>query len=252
MSITSKLRRTLLAGFTALLPLSASLSAFAPQPAHAIPVFDAANYAQNVLAAARLLTQINNEIQSLGNQAQSLVNEAKNLASLPYSALANLQAAVARTQSLVASAQRIAYDVSQIDAAYANRYGAAAATGSDAALILSAKARLADSIAGFQDALRMQATVTSNLDVLRDEMNALTASSQSAQGALQAAQAGNQMLALQARQLGDLTALLAAQGRAQALESARNAAAAEQGREQRQRFLTPGPARPVTPVTIFH
>ena len=38
-------------------------------------------------------------------------------------------------------------------------------------------------------------------------------------GALQAAQAGNQLLALQAQQLADLTATIAAQGRAQNLEA---------------------------------
>ena len=38
----------------------------------------------------------------------------------------------------------------------------------------------------------------------------------------------------------DLTAVVAANGRAQALSEAERAAAAEQGREQRRRFLTPG------------
>jgi P-type conjugative transfer protein TrbJ len=64
--------------------------------------------------------------------------------------------------------------------------------------------------------------------------------SQAATGALQAAQAGNQLLGLQAQQLSDLAAVLAANGRAQALTEAERAAAAEQGREQRRRFLAPG------------
>ena len=71
-------------------------------------------------------------------------------------------------------------------------------------------------------------------------MSQLVGQSQSATGALQAAQAGNQLLALQSQQLSDLTALLAANGRATALTEAERAAAAEQGRVQRQRFLTPG------------
>ena len=57
---------------------------------------------------------------------------------------------------------------------------------------------------------------------------------------LQSAQAGNQLLALQSQQLSDLTALLAANGRSTALTEAERAAAAEQGRVQRERFLTPG------------
>ena len=70
-------------------------------------------------------------------------------------------------------------------------------------------------------------------------MNGLVSSSQSATGALQAAQAGNQLLALQSQQIADLTALVAAQGRAQALDAARHTAAEEEGRERRRRFLTP-------------
>jgi P-type conjugative transfer protein TrbJ len=71
-------------------------------------------------------------------------------------------------------------------------------------------------------------------------MSALIGQSQGATGALQATQAGNQLLALQAQQLADLTAVVVANGRAEALSQAERAAAAEQGREQRRRFLTPG------------
>ena len=56
----------------------------------------------------------------------------------------------------------------------------------------------------------------------------------------QATQAGNQLLALQSQQLSDLIALISANGRADALTEAERATAAEQGRIQRERFLTPG------------
>ena len=79
-----------------------------------------------------------------------------------------------------------------------------------------------------------------NLDTHRTEMSALVTSSQCATGALQASQAGNQLLALQAQQLADLTAAVAAQGRAQNLEAAQRTAAQDQGREQLRRFLAPG------------
>ena len=48
----------------------------AERPAHAIPVFDGANYSQNPLQAVRALQQINNQIQALTNQAQMLINQA--------------------------------------------------------------------------------------------------------------------------------------------------------------------------------
>ena len=59
---------------------------------------------------------------------------------------------------------------------------------------------------GLQDAMRTQATVVGNIDTNRTQMSALVTSSQGATGALQASQAGNQLLALAAQQLADLTA----------------------------------------------
>ena len=90
----------------------------------------------------------------------------------------------------------------------------------------------------------MQAGVVANLDTNRTQMSALVTSSQSATGALQATQAGNQLAALQAQQLADLTAAVAAQGRAQSLEAAQRTSAQDQGREQLRRFLTPGSRLP--------
>ena len=107
-------------------------------------------------------------------------------------------------------------------------------------------------MSGFQDAMRTQATVVGNLDTNRTQMSALVTSSQGATGALQASQAGNQLLALAAQQLGDLTALVAAHGRAQNLESAQHAAAQDQGREQLRRFLTQGAGYQSTNVQMFH
>lgn len=211
-----------------------------PPAAAAWIVFDPSNYAENVLQAARALEQINNQITSLQNEAQMLINQARNLASLPYSALQRLQQSVERTQQLLSQAQRIAYDVGEIDQAFQTTYGTASLSASDQQLIDDAKTRWQNTVAGLQDAMRVQATVVGNIDTHRTEMSALVGQSQGATGALQAAQAGNQLLALQAQQLADLTALLAANGRSQALSEAERAAAAEQGREQRRRFLTPG------------
>ncbi|WP_421934299.1 P-type conjugative transfer protein TrbJ [Phenylobacterium sp.] len=228
-------RRALIAGVCAL-----SLAVSAP-PAAAIVVFDPTNYAQNVLTAARALQQINNQIAALQNQAQSLINQARNLASLPFSSLQALQGQIQRTQQLLGQAQRLAYDVQQIDQAFKTQYGGVDLKATDQALVDGARERWTTSVAAFEDALKVQAGVVGNLDGARDQMSQLVGASQSATGALQAAQAGNQLLALQAQQLGDLTALLAAQGRAQNLEAAQRASAQDQAREQLRRFLQPGP-----------
>ncbi|MFG3592325.1 P-type conjugative transfer protein TrbJ [Bradyrhizobium sp. RDI18] len=215
-------------------------------------VFDPNNYAQNVLTAARELQQINNQITSLQNQAQMLINQAKNLASLPYSSLQQLEQSIQRTQQLLAQAQRIAYDINQIDRAFSTTYAPVSANESDQALIANAQTRWQNSVAGLQDALRVQATVVGNLDTHRKEMSALVGASQGATGALQASQAGNQLLGLQAQQLADLTAAVAAQGRAQNLEMAQRTTAQDQGREQLRRFLAPGRGYQPSIVRMFH
>jgi P-type conjugative transfer protein TrbJ len=226
-------------------------TATAPSSAQMV-VFDPNNYAQNVLTAARALQQVNNQIVSLQNQAQMLTNQARNLASLPYSSLQQLQSSIARTQQLLVQAQRIAYDVQQIDRAFATTYAPASASSSSQALIGNAQQRWQTSVAAIQDTMRVQAGVVGNLDTHRSEMSTLVTSSQSATGALQATQAGNQLLALQGQQLADLTATVAAQGRAASLEAAQRSAAQDQGREQLRRFLAPGAGYQPSNVQMFY
>jgi type IV secretion system protein TrbJ len=235
-----------------LLGAPAVLIATPPEPAFAWRiVYDPTNYAQNVLQAARALEQINQQIVQLQNEAQMLINDARNLASLPTSSLDALQQSVAETQALLGEAQKIAYDVQAIDEAFATDYGAASTTASDQALIDGARDRWQTTVGGLQDAMRVQAGVVGNIETGRAEMESLVGASQNATGALQATQAGNQILALQSQQIMDLTALLAAQGRAASLEAASEAAAQEQAAEQRRRFLAPGDGYQLGNATMF-
>lgn len=227
-------------------------------PAHAFPfggfggiVYDPTNHAENLLTAARTLEQINNQIAQLQNEAQMLLNQARNLASLPHSSLGQLQASVQRTQQLLAEAQRIAHAVADIEQAFAQDYGEAAGTGDFAARVTGARERWRNSVAGFEDTLRVQAGVVGNIESARAEMQTLVAQSQGATGALQAAQAGNQLLALQSTQMADLTAAIAAQNRAQVLEAARRASAEAQARENLNQFLDYGTGYEPTTVRMF-
>ena len=227
------------------LAVPVALSPMLASPAHAQfgfgrIVYDPSNYAQNVLTAARTLEQINNQITSLQNEAQMLINQARNLASLPYSSLQQLQQNVQRTQQLLGQAQNIAFEVGQIDQAFQQQYGNVSLSATDAQLVADARGRWENTVGGLQDAMRVQAGAVGNIDTNRAEMAALVGQSQGATGALQATQAGNQLLALQSQQLSDLIAVISANGRADALTEAERATAAEQGRIQRQRFLTPG------------
>ncbi|TPI57408.1 P-type conjugative transfer protein TrbJ [Mesorhizobium sp. B3-1-7] len=251
MTVRQSRRRVLLL-VAATLATPVAISPMMTAPAHAFIVFDPSNYSQNVLTAARSLQQITNQITSLQNQAQMLINQARNLASLPLSSLQQLQQSVHRTQQLLGEAQNIAFDVQQVDKAFQQQYSSVSLSASDQQLVTDARSRWQNTVGGLQDAMRVQAGVVGNIDTGRAQLSALVGASQSATGALQATQAGNQLLALQGQQLADLTALLAANGRAQALTEAERAAAVDQGREQRRRFLTPGSGYQAGLVQMFN
>ncbi|MFB0872600.1 MULTISPECIES: P-type conjugative transfer protein TrbJ [unclassified Sphingobium] len=216
-------------------------------------VYDPTNYAQNVLTAARSLQQINNQITQIQNQAQSLINQARNLTSLPTSVLSTIQQDIGRTRALITQAQQIAYRVENIDQVFSQRYPSGSLAGTPSGtMVTNAQTRWTDALAAYQDSLRTGATVTGNLDGTASQTNTLVTASQGATGALQAAQAGNQLIALQTRQLADLTAMLAAQARANAIQSARAAADEAQGREEARRFSQPGTGYVAQSVALFH
>jgi P-type conjugative transfer protein TrbJ len=216
-------------------------------------VFDPTNYAQNVLTAARELQQVNNEVLSLENQATSLVNQARNLASLPYSSLSTLEQSINQTEQLLTNAQRIAYSVASIDQAFTQNYPVSYAPGtSGAQLTADAQTRWQNSLSAFQDAMHVQAGAVQNLDTTRTQIDALISNSQSATGALQASQAGNQLVALQTKQLADLTGVMAAIARAQSLEGARTVENQEQGQAQTTNFLNYGAGYQPGAAQMFH
>jgi P-type conjugative transfer protein TrbJ len=130
-------------------------------------VYDPSNYAQNVLQAARALQQINNQIAQLENQTQSLINQAKHLVSLPYSLVSTITGQIRRTEQLIGEAQRIAYSVTTIDKAFTTNYGAINLNVSQQQMVAQAQQRWQNSVAGLQDAMRMQATVAGNIATSR-------------------------------------------------------------------------------------
>lgn len=214
-------------------------------------VFDPTNYAQNLLTAQRELQQINNEILGLHNQAVSLINEARNLTSLPYSALTALDTSISQTETLLGTAHAIAYNVAAIDTAFNTSYPQTyPATTPSAQFVIDAQTRWQNARAAFQDAMHVQAGIVANLTSTKSQIDALVGASQSADGALEAAQSGNQLVALQTNQLADLTAVMASIARAQSLENARQLEAEEQGQEQTSRFLDYGAGYVPSPVTF--
>lgn len=227
-----------------------SMSLLAVSPAWAWKtVFDPSNYTQNTLTAVRTLEQINNQISQLQNEAQMLMNQARNLASLDFNVVNRLRTALAATDRLIGQAQGLSYEVAHMDQEFARLYhDQYAATVSGDSMAQDARARWQNTLNGLYTAMRVQAQASQNL---RDDESALADlvnQSQSAQGALQAMQATNQLLALQAKQSIQAQQLQITQDRAAALELAQQAAVTERAREVRRRFQ--GSGTPYTPQAV--
>nr|WP_321272792.1 P-type conjugative transfer protein TrbJ [Alcaligenes faecalis] len=220
-------------------------------PAHAITVFDPSNYTQNVLTAARTLEQINNQIQQLQNEAQMLINQAKNLARLDFDAVNRLRSTISTTTRLIDEARGMAYDISRLDVDFARLYPEEMGAGlSVDQMVADAQERWSQSLESLKTTVRLQAQSVQNLRDDEGVLADIVAQSQSAAGSLQAMQATNQLLALQAKQAIQQQQLQIAQDRAMAIDKARAVADEAQAREVRRRFsgdakgqYTPAPVR---------
>jgi hypothetical protein len=148
-------------------------------------------------------------------------------------------------------AQSLAYSVDDIEQQFSSTFEDFTADKTGAQLVEGARERWQESLSAFEHSLKAGAVAVDNIDGIERQTSSLVGASKSAVGILQATQAGNELLAVQAQQLADLTAMLAAQGRADALEQARHAAAQEQAREQFGRFMT-GRSYSASSVRMFH
>lgn len=232
--------------------IASALALCLAAPASAIPVFDSANYGQTLLTAARTLTMINNQVRQLQNEAQALLNDARNLTSLPANAIGEIQASLRESQRLLDQARGLAFDVSEADTMFRRAYPEAyAETVSRDRLAADARERWSNSLEALRTATQVQAQVATSLGRDKATLADLVGRSQGAVGTLQAIQATNQLLALQAQQSMQQQRLALADGRAAALESARAVAAAERGREYRRRFAGEGGAYTPISVTMF-
>ncbi|MBS7661633.1 P-type conjugative transfer protein TrbJ [Pseudomonas lalucatii] len=226
-----------------------TLGLLALRPANAVTVIDPTNLVQNTLTAVRTMEMINNQVSQLQNETQMLLNQARHLAKLDYNAVNRLRVTLASTERLLAEARGLAFEVQRLDREFARLYPAEYASGiSGQRLAQEARERWRNGLDGLHTALRVQAQVSQNLAQDESVLAELVQQSQAAGGALQATQATNQLLALQAKQSIQAQQLQITQNRAIALELARQAAAAEEARELRRRFM--GSGTPYTPYPV--
>lgn len=217
-----------------------------PVPAYAIPVFDGANYAQNLLTAARTLQQINQQIQSLQNEAAMLQNMQRNLTRIDFPQMQQLQQRLQRIDQLMGQARGVDFRVDQLEQQLRQLYpqGIQQLLSRDQRAAL-ARARLDAAMSQYRQTMGVQSQIVVNVREDAQSLSAIVARSQGAEGALQAQQATNQLLALTAQQQLQIQNLMAAHFRSQALEQAERAQVEQESREETRRFL--GDGRAYTP-----
>ena len=221
------------------LPLTALL---APPAEAQVTVYDPANHAQNILQAVRALQELEGQLQQLAHEIEMLENMARNLETLPVSVAESIIGQrIIRIQDVLRRAQGIGYSVDEIErdyeTAYPEEYGAATPS---SVLVEDARARWRQSRDAFRETLTVSAAALEDNETDADAIRSLVTQSQDAVGALQAAQAGNELSAMTNQQLMQIEAMLAAQHRAEALEEARKLAEAERGRARLKSFLGAG------------
>lgn len=222
---------------------SVGLGMLGSAPAQAIPVFDASNYAQNLLIAARTLSQVNNQVKQLQNDAQMLTDMGKHLSKIDFPQLQQLQAKMQEIDKLMGQAQGLNFKVGELDKQYQKLFpGGFDSLARADSRVAAARARLDAAAAQFRQSMGVQSQIVDNIQSDSAALSAIVGRSQSAEGSLQVSQATNQLLALASKQQFQLQQLVAAQFRSDAIDQARRAQSELEGREMTRRFLGDGKA----------
>lgn len=216
------------------LALGAGTATYTP-PAQALTVFDPVNFTQNLQQALQAVAQVSNQVrdyaqqlQQVQNQYQQLANDARNLTGLPQSIFNEYTSIYREYQRTVSQLQGMMRDLSQARDNFQRMYPDMA-NGNYTFDQLSQFTR--DWEQGgrqnIEDALVTGASVLDTLDATQNSFRQMGDASQSAQGALQAMQAGNQINMLVGQELMKLNtqtavyqqAVLQDQARQQAIQS---------------------------------
>lgn len=243
---SQRARRNIVAGLLAATAAGSLVMAVTvpATPASAqLSVFDPTNYSQNLLSAARALSQIENQIRSLQNEATMLANQAKNLSRIDFPQLQQITGRLQQIDRLMGQAQGIDFRVDQLDEQFRRLFPRAF----DQALstnqrVTDARSRLQTAMAAFRQTMGVQAQVVENVQADAHMLADLVGQSQGAEGSLQVSQATNQLLALAAKQQFQIQNLMAAQYRAETMEQARRVQAEQEARAATRRFLGSGSA----------
>jgi len=206
------------AGLVGLL-IAASLTSAATRAQ--IPVYDAANFSQNILTAIRTLQSNVNEVQQIAHQIEQINHEIQNLERIPGAITAGLLAdyTVAWTQMTNTFAQinGLASNIGALtvtyNALYPQRGGAPLATPQ---VLAQLNRFLEEARKTYQGVYQTSGQVMASLPKAQQNLATTRASSTGASGNLDALQAQTQMTAQVAQLLVQQNAQIAAMNQAQA------------------------------------
>lgn len=209
---------------------------FAAKAAAQVVVHDPANHAENLLAAARMLEQIEHQIAALEQQTRMLSRN-------PLQLSPDLARTLSEAEALFRRGEGLSHDIARIGAEIEALYPETwAAYDLDGVISQSARWR-AESRESLARAMAAQAQAAARLGETRGQLDAALAASASAEGQTSAVQAGNQLAGLTAAQLAGIEALMIAEGRA--LQAERMERLAREARAEEIRLRAFPPARPV-------
>jgi P-type conjugative transfer protein TrbJ len=229
----------LLHALVAVLAAPAAASLAPPGAAAQVVVHDPANHAENLLAAARMLEQIEHQVAALEQQARMLASGSLQLSP-------DLARTIDEAEALFRRGEGLSHDIAriggEIEALYPETWDAYALEG-----VLDQSGLWAEeSRRSLARAMAAQAQAAAGLGETRTRLGEALAASQGAEGQTAAVQAGNQLLGLSAAQLAGIEALMIAEGRA--LQAERMERLAREARAEEIRARAFPEARPEAPA----
>lgn len=234
-------------------PLSALLLSalvFHTLPAHAqgIPVID-------VSAIAQMITQVANQMEQISNQVQMIENQARTLQTLGGGSFGelngNLSQQVGQLNAVMNRVQGIGYQLGGIEQEFNQLFPPgtnwqSVPTQDVAPYYQRWSSQLQDASRTAMDSQGVVRNVQRNVSAAQG----ILADAQASDGEVRQLQATNEMLALLATQLGDMTMTMATTGRVTASAAAAAQTRSDVEAELQRRFLNPPPV-PVTNGEAF-
>jgi P-type conjugative transfer protein TrbJ len=184
-----------------------TIMAIAPRADAQVVVHDPSNHAENLLAAARMLEQIEHQIAALEQQAQMLAHGKLQLSP-------ELARTIDEAEALFRRGEGLSHDIARIGGEIEALYPATWDAYDLEGVLNQSDLWAEESRRSLTRAMEAQSQAAAGLSATRARLGDALAASQGAEGQTSAVQAGNQLLGLSTAQLAGIEALMIAEGRA--------------------------------------